>query len=320
MSHWLIGLDEAGYGPNLGPLTIAGCSWLIESNQPDLYQALRAGVKREAKPTDSRLQIADSKQVYQQRKLRSLELPVLAACYAIDQSLPRNFAQLIEGLAPAPHVQQPKEDPLNQDWSSFELPCACSVDEVLQAGEQFQRTCQEAGVRLTGLICRTIFPGEYNQLLVQHGNKGTLLSTQTLEIAGLFLNSCGDHPLQFVFDKHGGRSRYGPLIQQLMTDELVLVETESLSSSRYHFRQGDRKVNLAFNAGGENCLATALSSMIAKYCREISMILWNQFWLSELPLLKPTQGYPVDARRFMKEIEETRQALQFPKESLWRLK
>lgn len=320
MSHWLIGLDEAGYGPNLGPLTISGCGWLIESDPADLYQSLQAGVKREAQPADGRLQIADSKQVYQRRNLRALELPVLAACYAIHQSIPRTFAELIQCLTPDPRFQQPATDPLNQDGSEIGLPFACSVEEVLTAGDQFQRTCQKAGVRLTGLICRAIFPGEYNQLLKEHGNKGNLLSTKTMEIASFFLNSCSGHPLQFVFDKHGGRSRYGSLIQQLMTDELVLVEMESLSSSRYHFRQADRKVNLAFNAGGENCLATALSSMVAKYCREIAMILWNRFWQTKIPQLKPTQGYPVDARRFMNEIEETRQALQLPKESLWRLK
>ena len=60
---FLIGTDEAGYGPNLGPLTIGGTLWQVPDTSVDLYQALDSVVSpRRGK---GRLVVADSKQVYQ---------------------------------------------------------------------------------------------------------------------------------------------------------------------------------------------------------------------------------------------------------------
>ena len=38
---FLIGTDEAGYGPNLGPLTIAGTLWAVPDQVADLYGSLQ---------------------------------------------------------------------------------------------------------------------------------------------------------------------------------------------------------------------------------------------------------------------------------------
>jgi len=332
MSQWLIGLDEAGYGPNLGPLTIAGCSWMLESDSLDLYQILNQTVSPDSHRQNSRLQIADSKMVYQRGDLRSLELPVLAAIYAAYQTVPGNFRELIECLNPlnlSPNIKprpiietKPSLPPWQnvQDWQSTSLPISCSITDVIATGKRLSHDCQAVGVSLKQLACLAIFPDEFNRLLADHGNKGTLLSTKTLEIASCFLDSCPDHSVHFFFDKHGGRSKYGPFIQHIMTDQFVFAGIESPDSSQYHFLQNNRTINLSFNARGETCLATALGSMIAKYCREIAMLIWNKYWGTLIPNLKPTQGYPQDAKRFMKDIDSTRLELKLAAESIWRTK
>jgi hypothetical protein len=43
---YLIGIDEAGYAPNLGPLVIGGTLWKVPEADCDLYHLLRGAVSR----------------------------------------------------------------------------------------------------------------------------------------------------------------------------------------------------------------------------------------------------------------------------------
>src|ERR1051325_10261583 len=75
---WQIGIDEAGYGPNLGPfvMTLVAC----RSKASDLWDDMRSGVRRADEAADQRLVVADSKQVYSPaRGCAELERTVLAA-------------------------------------------------------------------------------------------------------------------------------------------------------------------------------------------------------------------------------------------------
>jgi ribonuclease HII len=46
----------------------------------------------------------------------------------------------------------------------------------------------------------------------------------------------------------------------------------------------------------------ALASIFSKYFRELSMIRFNRFFQSFVPYLKPTSGYYVDSKRFIRCI------------------
>jgi ribonuclease HII len=70
--------------------------------------------------------------------------------------------------------------------------------------------------------------------------------------------------------------------------------------------------------GGESFLPVALASMTAKYLRELAMTAFNSFWQQQQPDLRPTAGYPQDARRFAGEIDEIRQQLEIENDLLWR--
>jgi ribonuclease HII len=67
-------------------------------------------------------------------------------------------------------------------------------------------------------------------------------------------------------------------------------------------------------------MSVALASLIAKYLRERLMSQFNRFWTLRVPGLKPTAGYPVDARRFLDEIEPTRARLGIAIDDIWRKK
>jgi hypothetical protein len=64
----------------------------------------------------------------------------------------------------------------------------------------------------------------------------------------------------------------------------------------------------------------ALASMVSKYLRELFMREFNHFWQQKVPGLKPTAGYPGDARRFWNDIAEVVRHLGLSEEVLWRCK
>jgi ribonuclease HII len=75
---------------------------------------------------------------------------------------------------------------------------------------------------------------------------------------------------------------------------------------------------LRFQVEGESHFPVAVASIISKYMRELAMELFNQFWSRHCPEVKPTRGYPSDAKRFREAIEQSRARLGIPEHSLWR--
>ena len=63
---WIVGVDEAGYGPNLGPfvMTAVACRVPRPLLTADLWQVLGTVVRRHADDDDERILIDDSKLVY----------------------------------------------------------------------------------------------------------------------------------------------------------------------------------------------------------------------------------------------------------------
>jgi hypothetical protein len=58
--------------------------------------------------------------------------------------------------------------------------------------------------------------------------------------------------------------------------------------------------------------------MAAKYLRELAMQAFNAYWAERLPALRPTAGYPADARRFKEEIAQVQAAEKISDATLWR--
>jgi len=58
--------------------------------------------------------------------------------------------------------------------------------------------------------------------------------------------------------------------------------------------------------------------MVSKYLREVFMMLWNQYWQIKIPGIKPTKGYPLDAKRFKADIAKVQKELGIDDHSIWR--
>ena len=173
-------------------------------------------------------------------------------------------------------------------------------------------------VRLLRIESRCVFPGRFNELTEEYGNKAEALSRTTLSLVADVLASLPPGETQIVCDKHGGRNRYGPLLQGLYPDVLIEVGRESREVSTYRWGAKPARCEIHFMAGGESALPTALASMVSKYLRELSMHAFNGYWRRHLPELRPTAGYPGDARRFKSEIAAVQQSLGIEDRVLWR--
>ena len=93
-ARW-IGIDEAGYGPNLGPLVMtAVVAESAEDRPPDLWRDLEPKIQR-AGAAGTALWIDDSKAVYKAGQGRErLE----AACLALLESLGEPMPKSLEGF------------------------------------------------------------------------------------------------------------------------------------------------------------------------------------------------------------------------------
>ncbi|MEZ6062759.1 MAG: hypothetical protein R3C19_20640 [Planctomycetaceae bacterium] len=312
----LIGTDEAGYGPNLGPLVITATSWTVPDNldPAELWSCLTDVVSNEPPNSPDLLHVGDSKQVYNSgRSIEPLERSVLAFLSLLRET-PQTIDILGAEISGREFGDAYAEEPWN-DGNGFAVPVAANVEQ-LPAMQERLRSCLEANsIRLNAVFSRVVFPVEFNRLVDEAGTKGQVLSAATLALVRRCTDAIAE-PVRgtVVCDKHGGRNRYDGLIAQAFDDQFVFRTRESGPISSY--RVGE--LQFCFRTKAEQLLPVALASMVSKYVREILMMQFNEFWQSQLPSLKPTKGYPTDAKRFWQDIAGTARDLQIEKHRLWR--
>jgi ribonuclease HIII len=185
--------------------------------------------------------------------------------------------------------------------------------------EALRRECEQKKTELWHLGGVCLMPREYNELVHEFGNKSTVLSLSSLLLVKELLAQVPTRQnISVMCDKHGGRNRYRSLIEIAFDVKQVEIEAESPQQSRYRFRFGDSDIQISFSVQGESQLPVALASMFAKYTREIFMMAWNQYWHQQIAGIEPTQGYPVDAARFLKQIQTHLSRLNIELNSIWR--
>jgi hypothetical protein len=330
---YLIGIDEAGYGPRLGPLVVTASVWHVAAHTGDLdlYARLAPHVTRApsrpgrpAGPNTSRpetgtpLHLADSKQVYRSGDgLHALELGVLAALRCLAP-LPMSRRDLLCRLDPStagPCDAQP--------WlagSDVPLPRAARCADVDHQADRLSAALDAAGVRLCALGSRIVFPAEFNRLVACWDSKAAALSHVTLGLAVAALSPLPDDAVRVVCDKHGGRDSYAPLLMAHFPEALIETRLESSPHSHYACRRAGQAVEFHFAARGESYLEVALASMVSKYLRELVMEAFNDYWQRQVPGLRPTAGYPLDAERFRRDIAQRCRQLGLDESLMWRVR
>lgn len=319
---YLIGTDEAGYGPNLGPLVVSATLWRIpdELAKADLYEVLAEYVVADCvAAADPRLPIADSKQLYRSGdSWLQLELGLLAALEVL-RSPCWQWSDIWRVLATSHEVALAAE-PWHREVA-FKVPFYADRAAIEERAAGFAAGLALKKVELLAVVSRPVFAAEFNAQCALLGNKSSVLSHATLGlVAELLASHSIDEPLVVHCDKHGGRNYYAALLQHFFPDDLIVVQSEGRAVSSYCAGSGAKSKEFRFVAKGEEFLPAALASMACKYLRELSMHAFNRYWQQHLPGLKATAGYPEDAKRFHREIAATQKTLGITDDVLWRVK
>ncbi len=311
----MVGIDEAGLGPNLGPFVVVATVWQIDgpATTCDLWATFPELFTADPNDGTERLPLVDSKALYQPSTgLARLEQTVLGLLGGWG-SLPTTLTELHA------RVQAPEFTEAREPWLQAalpQLPLAATPTAVSATVERVRATVTAAPCRLAAVSAVVQQPYEFNQSLARTGNKAATTSDGHRQALAAALAAVGDEPTAVFSDKHGGRNFYAGFLSELRPGAWVQTRAEGATSSRYRVDQ----IDFTFEPRAERYAPVAVASMIAKLLRELHMHAFNQFWQTHIPSLKPTAGYPQDAKRFAREIEQTRAQLGIDQSVLWRTK
>ena len=298
------GIDEAGYGPLLGPLVVTGVAFEVPDDRLEacLWEQLAESVTRRPSRRDLRLPILDSKKLYHRRAgLASLERSALAAFQSANRA-PPTFGELLARIAP--DVLGDMEAYPWYRGLDFDLPVEADPGAVATAANALRRNARLQGVRLAGVMCEPLLEGHYNRLVGATRNKAVVLLGQTLRIVQRVIARADGRKVRIIIDRQGARAHY---VQPLMTSfaqfDLQVLE-ESPERSAYRLTRPSADCTIEFCTQGEDRhLAVALASIYSKYLRELFMRGLNAYWHDRVPALRATSGYYTDARRFLQDIQ-----------------
>jgi len=307
------GMDEAGYGPLLGPLVV--CCWAFEvvdaaSDATDLWKRLSAAVCRRPNDKKGRIAIDDSKTLKGAKDaaghpLRHLERGVLCALGAMlagESGVPIPDAE--EALLARLSLDTPPRLPWYASTQPASLPLCHPRDELALSANRLRVALDHAGIRPRGCRVVLVEPEELNRIAHAAGSKGAVNGWAAMRLALHLRAAFPTADIDLACDRHGGRMRYREELARTFPDSAVRVLEESETASRYELREGQGRLCVHFETEADaRHLPVALSSMTAKYLRELRMARLNAFFMQRLPSLTPTAGYVQDGRRFLAEVE-----------------
>lgn len=325
----LIGIDEAGYGPLLGPLC-HGASALRVPEPPsngaphDLWSALAPAVSRCAaqKECPHAVEVDDSKRLYAgPRKLERLSRSVAAflACRheGAGAAPYKGGATALAALLPDGDLQRLAADP----WGAA---VSANAPRGADAGRETALPEVEAlaleplrerlAARKSSLLyygARSMSARDYNERVAALGSKAAVAWERVAELlrAGLALAESGE-PVFAVVDRQGGRKAYAALLGECFGGAFVWTLEEQKASSSYKLDLDGRAVRVVFREQADGwSLPVALASMAAKLAREAAMARFNAYFRNHDAQLAPTAGYYTDAQRFLKQTKKLRKAL-----------
>lgn len=318
---WIIGIDEAGYGPNLGPfvMTSVACRVPDDSADADLWRLLAPVARRNRDAEDGRLLIDDSKIVHGKHGLAGLEQGVLATLWGEEIAPSTCLDTLVEGVCP-----DDREELRREMWyrGTQALPVHVATDALAAWTARFEEVCNEAAVGAWRIRSSVVCSPRFNSLLDAGGSKGGVLAHTLTHLLRWQIDTiAGDDDVSFFVDKHGGRNSYAAMIRHALPGGVVRARQESQAVSTYEVDGLGRDVRLTFQPRADSeHFCVALASMASKYLRELLMLEFNRFWAQHVADLKPTAGYPGDAARFLQAIRPAMEKLGIHEEMLWRRK
>jgi hypothetical protein len=337
----LAGIDEAGFGPLLGPLVVSSAAFSVGTDLlgADPWRTLGRSVGRSRKHLAGRLLIADSKKAYNRSEgLGHLERTTLAALECLGRP-PGDLMELLTVLCPD-CLPRLAEYPWYQDLAQCRL-AAASGDRRI-AARAFAEDLRAHGASLVHLRTCCLDVAYFNRMVGSVRNKAQVLFIAVTQLIQALLNEFPGRNIHILVDRQGGRAHYRENLLRSFPERELTVVQEGEERSVYEMRHrsgcgmglGSATQNSALGVPfqpmnhrqdadateeqGRDALATvrltfeveaddrhlpvSLASMVSKYIRELLMDRMNVYFGKMDAGLKPTAGYWQDGRRFIEEL------------------
>jgi len=311
------GIDEAGYGPLLGPLVMAASAYrLAPGAQEEHLHSLLDDRPQQAQG----LPTADSKQLYRggtksgRGSLERIELSTYGHLFLAHGALPTTIAGLL------PHTLDLSPDELAElPWygarlGQVTLPRRGSAAEITARAEQHRQWLSQRGARFAELIIAPVLVPRFNRISAAAGSKAVTLFATTCRLIETLIERFPQDELIIHIDRQGGRIHYADVMQANfpMAPVEVLGEARARSSYRLHWPKRP-PVAIDFSIKADSSFApVATASIAAKTLRELFMERFCAWFAERLDGLAPSAGYGTDGRRFLNEVTELLRAEKIP--------
>ncbi|MCE5185980.1 MAG: hypothetical protein LLF76_07640 [Planctomycetaceae bacterium] len=319
----LIGIDEAGYGPLLGPLVVSSVVFELpeEHLRSDLWKLLKPAVAGTKQRLSGRLLVTDSKKAYTPAAgVGHLRRTVLACLHALQAapSSPRTAHDLLDCLdnAAAQRIAAYKwynklgDQPLGHDRADVDL-----------ASSVLGKSLLAKQIKLLSIQSRCLDVIYFNAKVQQVRNKSRVLFTElcTLILSALRDYCRFDQPVHVIVDRQGGRINYHQELLRMFPGVSLSVIRQDEKMSCYDLQYGPKSIRIHFCIKADlKYFPVCLASMTSKYLREVLMEAQNAYFCDLCPELKPTAGYWEDGRRFLDELALKLPDYRFEKDELIR--
>jgi len=255
------GIDEAGYGPTLGPLCVALTvfevrRWTPGDAAPDLWSLLKRAVSRTPSATGRRagrtsvrqgvrIAVNDSKKLKianhdpRRHPLTHLERGVLAFL-AASGSQHQTDASLLRSIG---------ADDLPQEWYAGDpvpLPLTTTPEHLALMSSRLSVACADAGVRMLDMRCLAVHERAFNDGLTRLGSKADVsfcavaaLLRRVWKSRAVLIRAGSSGMLgpagapRVVIDRQGGRTEYAGLLARAIEDADVHTVAQTERQSVY---------------------------------------------------------------------------------------
>lgn len=303
----LVGIDEAGYGPLLGPLVVSATAFVMPEKllRANHWDVLAKAVSTEKKGLAGRLLITDSKKAYSRKSgIDHLRRTVLSSLHAWKNgSTQTGTIQDLLSLICPDTLESIDSYPWYKDINTHTL--GHNPSDIAIAAGVLQKAMSEHNIQISSIQSRCLDVELYNMRVRKVKNKSRILFTElcALILEAFNRNTPHTEPMQVIVDRQGGRINYQQELLRMFPGFSLSVIRQDPNMSSYELNRNGQVMRVHFCAKADTkYLVVGLASMVSKYLREVMMGSLNHYFCRLCPDLCPTAGYWQDGQRFMKDL------------------